>query len=158
MRINLDKLDVRILECLQAEGRISNQDLAAKVALSPSACLRRIKLLEEAGVISGYRCVLDPVKLGLEVEALVHVSMRHELEGWHETFIQALQSWPEVVSARIVTGGANYMLVVRTRDIGHYSDFIVNRLYRAPGVRDIQSSIVLGNIKQSTSILDILAA
>jgi DNA-binding Lrp family transcriptional regulator len=158
MRTNLDKLDIRILECLQVEGRISNQDLAAKVALSPSACLRRVKLLEEAGVISGYQCVLDPVKLGLEVEALVHVSMRHEVEGWHEAFIQALQSWPEVVSARIVTGGANYMLVVRTRDIAHYSDFIVNRLYRAPGVRDIQSNIVLGSIKQSTSVLDILSA
>jgi len=158
MRANLDKLDIRILDCLQGEGRISNQDLAAKVALSPSACLRRVKLLEEAGVISGYQCVLDPVKLGLEVEALVHVSMRHEVEGWHESFIQVLRSWPEVVSARIVTGDANYMLVVRTRDISHYSDFIVNRLYRAPGVRDIQSNIVLGNIKQSTSVLDILSA
>ena len=158
MRPNLDKIDLRILECLQAEGRISNQDLAARIALSPSACLRRVKLLEDAGVISAYQCVLDPVKLGLEVEAVVHVSMRHEVPNWHETFVSALQDWPEVVSARIVTGGANYMLVVRTRDVSHYSDFIVNRLYRAPGVRDIQSNIVLGSIKQQTSVLDVLSA
>ncbi len=156
MRIKLDRLDFRILEALQRDGRVSNQDLAALVALSPSACLRRVKLLEEAGIIQGYTCALDYTKLGLEVEAVVHVSMRHEVEGWHEAFVAALQDWPEVLSARIVTGGANYMLVVRTRDVSHYSDFIVNRLYRAPGVRDIQSNIVLGYIKREASALDIL--
>lgn len=158
MQSTLDKIDIRLLDCLQNDGRISNQDLAAHVSLSPSACLRRVRILEESGIISGYQCVLDPVRLGLEVEALVHVSMRHEVDGWHEAFVQAVQAWPEVVSARIVTGGANYMLVVRTRDLSHYSDFIINRLYRAPGVRDIQSNMVLGNIKKSASVLDVLGA
>ena len=156
MRMNLDRLDMRIVECLQRDGRISNQDLAAQVSLSPSACLRRVKLLEEAGIIQGYSCVLDYAKLGLEVEAVVHVSMRHEVEGWHEAFVAAIKDWPEVLSARIVTGGANYMLVVRARDVSHYSDFIVNRLYRAPGVRDIESNIVLGYIKRSASPFEVL--
>ena len=103
MQSTLDKIDTRLLDCLQNDGRISNQDLAAHVSLSPSACLRRVRILEESGIISGYQCVLDPVRLGLEVEALVHVSMRHEVDGWHEAFVQAVQAWPEVVSARIVT-------------------------------------------------------
>ncbi|WP_338619248.1 Lrp/AsnC family transcriptional regulator [Pigmentiphaga sp. CHJ604] len=154
--MKLDRLDMRIVECLRRDGRISNQDLAAQVSLSPSACLRRVKLLEEAGIIQGYGCVLDYAKLGLEVEAVVHVSMRHEVEGWHEAFVAAIKDWPEVLSARIVTGGANYMLVVRARDVSHYSDFIVNRLYRAPGVRDIESNIVLGYIKRSASPFEVL--
>jgi len=154
--MKLDRIDMRIVECLQRDGRISNQDLAARASLSPSACLRRVKLLEEAGIIQGYGCVLDYAKLGLGVEAVVHVSMRHEVEGWHEAFVAAIQDWPEVLSARIVTGGANYMLVVQARDVGHYSDFIVNRLYRAPGVRDIESNIVLGYIKRPALPLDVL--
>ncbi|CAG9175236.1 Leucine-responsive regulatory protein [Cupriavidus laharis] len=156
--MNLDPIDLRILECLQEHGRISNQDLADRVALSPSACLRRVRLLEESGVIGGYRAWFDAERLGLELEAIVQVSMRHDVEGWHDTFIAAVQAWPEVLSAYIITGDSNYILRVQARNLKHYSDFIVNRLYRTPGVMDIRSNIVLQRIKTDSSPLAVLRA
>jgi len=156
--MNLDPTDLRILTCLQENGRISNQDLADRVALSPSACLRRVRLLEEAGVIGGYRAWFDAERLGLELEAIVQVSMRHDVEGWHDTFIEAVQSWPEVLSAYIITGDSNYILRVQARNLKHYSDFIVNRLYRTKGVMDIRSNIVLQRIKVDSSPLAVLRA
>ena len=156
--MNLDPTDLRILTCLQENGRISNQDLADRVALSPSACLRRVRLLEESGVIGGYRAWFDAERLGLELEAIVQVSMRHDVEGWHDTFIAAVQAWPEVLSAYIITGDSNYILRVQARNLKHYSDFIVNRLYRTPGVMDIRSNIVLQRIKTDSSPLAVLKA
>lgn len=154
--MNLDPIDLRILSCLQENGRISNQDLADRVALSPSACLRRVRLLEESGVIGGYRAWFDAERLGLELEAIVQVSMRPETQGWHDTFNAAVQSWPEVVSAYIITGDSNYILKVQARNLKHYSDFIVNRLYRTPGVMDIRSNIVLQKIKTDGSPLAVI--
>ncbi|KDP87608.1 Lrp/AsnC family transcriptional regulator [Cupriavidus basilensis] len=154
--MNLDPIDLRILTCLQENGRISNQDLADRVALSPSACLRRVRLLEESGVIGGYRAWFDAEMLGLELEAIVQVSMRPETEGWHDTFNAAVQAWPEVVSAYIITGDSNYILKVQARNLKHYSDFIVNRLYRTPGVMDIRSNIVLQRIKTDGSPLAVI--
>ncbi|MBO4119672.1 Lrp/AsnC family transcriptional regulator [Cupriavidus gilardii] len=151
--MTLDPIDLRILTCLQQNGRISNQDLAERVALSPSACLRRVRLLEESGVIGGYRAWFDAERLGLELEAIVQVSMRPAVEGWHDTFNAAVQSWPEVLSAYVITGDSNYILRVQARNLKHYSDFIVNRLYRTPGVMDIRSNIVLQRIKSEGSPL-----
>ena len=89
--MTLDSTDLRILYFLQQDGRISNQELAEKVALSPSACLRRLRLLETEGIISGYRAQLNAERLGIELEAIVHVSLRQDVEGWHETFIGKVQ-------------------------------------------------------------------
>lgn len=157
-QLTLDTTDLRILLCLQQNGRISNQELAEKVALSPSACLRRLRLLEEDGVIRGYRPVLDAERLGIELEALVHVSMRQDEEGWHERFVQQVQGWPEVVGAYIVTGASNYVLRVQARNLKQFSDFIVNRLNRANGVTDIRSEIILQTIKEGGGVLDLLVA
>ena len=149
MQARLDTIDVRLLLCLQQDGRISNQELAEKVALSPSACLRRLRLLEEQGVILGYRPVLDAEKLGVELEALVHVSMRQNEDGWHERFVEQVNGWPEVVKAWIVTGNSNYVLKVQARNLKHFSEFIVSRLNRTNGVTDIRSEIVLQTIKNA---------
>ncbi|MGY8523833.1 Lrp/AsnC family transcriptional regulator [Paracidovorax citrulli] len=154
--MNLDATDLRILHSLQANGRISNQELAERVALSPSACLRRVRLLEESGIIGGYHAWFDAERLGLELEAIVQVSMRHDVEGWHDTFNAAVQQWPEVLSAYVITGDSNYILRVQARNLKHYSDFIVNRLYRTPGVMDIRSNIVLQRIKTGGSPLALL--
>ncbi|CAG9178081.1 Lrp/AsnC family transcriptional regulator [Cupriavidus respiraculi] len=154
--MTLDPIDLRILGCLQDNGRISNQDLAERVALSPSACLRRVRLLEESGIIGGYRAWFDAEALGLEIEAIVQVSMRHDVEGWHDSFNAAVQSWPEVMTAYIITGDSNYILRVQARNLKHYSDFIVNRLYRTPGVMDIRSNIVLQKIKTGGSPLGLI--
>ncbi|QBR00746.1 Lrp/AsnC family transcriptional regulator [Paraburkholderia pallida] len=155
--MNLDRTDMRILRQLEQDGRISNQDLANAVALSPSACLRRVKLLEERGVIEGYRCTLSPKNLGVAFEALVHVSMRPDAPEWHDKFVEAIREWPEVVSAQVITGASNYVLVVRTRDLEHYSDFVIHKLHRTSGVMSINSSIVLSTIKRDGSMLDLVA-
>ncbi|MGY4493860.1 Lrp/AsnC family transcriptional regulator [Pseudomonas sp. TE3610] len=154
--MTLDATDLRILHVLQQDGRISNQDLAEKVALSPSACLRRLRLLEEDGVISGYQAVLNAEKLGVEFEAIVHVSLRQDVEDWHETFITKVQLWPEVVAAYVITGASNYALRVQARDLKHFSSFIVNTLNRTAGVTDIRSEIVLQKIKDRDAVLDLV--
>jgi len=154
--MTLDSIDLRILHCLQQNGRISNQELAERVALSPSACLRRLRNLEDSGVIRGYRPVLDSERLGIELEALVHVSMRQDEDDWHERFVEQLQGWPEVVSAYIVTGASNYVLRVQARNLKQFSDFIVMRLNRAHGVTDIRSEIILQKVKDSAASLELL--
>lgn len=92
----------------------------------------------------------------MELEAIVHVSLRQDVEGWHEAFIARVQDWPEVVTAYVVTGATNYVLRVRARNLKHYSDFIVNKLNRAAGVTDIRSEIVLQEIKAGADLLDLV--
>ncbi|BBT16106.1 MULTISPECIES: Lrp/AsnC family transcriptional regulator [Pseudomonadaceae] len=154
--MTLDSTDIRILHCLQHDGRISNQELAERVSLSPSACLRRLRNLEDSGIVRGYRPVLDAERLGVELEALVHVSMRQDEADWHERFVEQLQGWPEVVSAYIVTGASNYVLRVQARNLKQFSDFIVTRLNRAHGVTDIRSEIILQTVKEGGGALDLL--
>ncbi len=156
--MKLDVTDLRILTLLQDHGRISNLELAEKAFLSPSSCLRRVKLLEEAGVISRYSAVLDASLLGLEVDAFVQVTMRRDVERWHENFTAALRSWPEVVGTYIVTGDANYLLRVRARNLKHYSGFVLEKLYKAAGVQDIRSNIVLQVIKDTYTLAPELLA
>ncbi|HVL74933.1 MAG TPA: Lrp/AsnC family transcriptional regulator [Noviherbaspirillum sp.] len=150
--MKLDATDLKILTLLQQDGRISNQELAEKVFLSPSACLRRVRLLEESGAIAGYRAVLDPAVLGLEVDAFVQVTMRRDVERWHENFTAAMRTWPEVVGAYIITGDANYLLRVRARNLKHYSAFVLEKLYKTAGVLDIRSNIVMQTIKDTPDI------
>lgn len=145
--ITLDATDCRILAVLQEEGRISNLDLAERISLSPSACLRRMRLLEEQGVIERYRACLSREKLGFELEAFVQVSMRNDQTQWHERFAQAVREWPEVVGAFVVTGETHYLLRVLAHNLKHYSDFVLNQLYKTPGVLDIRSNIVLQTLK-----------
>ncbi|WP_374519844.1 Lrp/AsnC family transcriptional regulator [Undibacterium squillarum] len=150
--MQLDQTDFKILQILQTEGRISNQELADKVHLSPSSCLRRVRMLEDAGVIHQYCAVLNPEQLGLEVDAFVQVTMRRDVEKWHENFSRALQAWPEVVGSYIITGDANYLLRVRARNLKHYSHFVLERLYKTEGVLDIRSNIVLQTLKDTHQI------
>lgn len=150
--IQLDAIDCKILALLQTNGRISNLELAERVALSPSACLRRLRLLEDQGIIERYQACLNHEKLGFELEAFVHVSLRHDQENWHERFAQALQGWPEVVGAFVVTGESHYVLRVLSPSLKHYSDFILQRLYKAPGVMDIRSNIVLQKLKDEPGV------
>ncbi|MES2105445.1 MAG: Lrp/AsnC family transcriptional regulator [Pseudomonadota bacterium] len=156
--MQLDATDLKILQALQRDGRVSNLELAEKVFLSPSSCLRRVRMLEEAGIISRYSAVLDATKLGLEVDAFVQVTMRRDVEQWHENFSQALQQWPEVVGSYIITGDANYLLRVRARNLKHYSSFVLERLYKTTGVLDIRSNIVLQVIKDTNDIAPELMA
>jgi DNA-binding Lrp family transcriptional regulator len=150
--MQLDAIDLRILDLLQQDGRISNLDLAEKIHLSPSSCLRRVRMLEESGMISRYSAVLDPAAVGLEVDAFVQVTVRRDVEHWHENFTASLKRWPEVVGSFIITGEANYLLRVRSRSLKHFSAFILEKLYKTDGVLDIRSNIVLQTIKDTQTI------
>lgn len=147
--MNFDAMDLKILQYLQEDGRISNLDLAEKVFLSPSSCLRRMRALEESGVIRRYAAILDSDMLGLELDAFVQVTMRRDVERWHEDFVTAVQAYPEVVGCFIITGDANYVLRVKSPSLKHYSAFVLERLYKTPGVLDIRSNIVLQTIKDT---------
>lgn len=151
--MELDRYDIRLLDILQREGRISNADLAQRVALSPSACLRRVRTLEATGLIRGYRAELDAAALGYGLEAYVSVTLQlSQRVDPREGFQVLVQQWPEVVSACIVTGETQYMLHVRTRDIQHFSEFVLEKLYRQAGALDIRSSIVLTRLKEDPAI------
>jgi Lrp/AsnC family leucine-responsive transcriptional regulator len=145
----LDGFDRRILTILQAEGRLSNQDLADRVALSPSACLRRTRRLEEDGYILGYRAELDPQKLGLGVNAFVKVTMEQHSPEIRGNFARAIALIPEVMDCHIVTGDGDYLLRVVARDLAAYADFVMARLLAIPGIRIASSTIVLETWKHS---------
>jgi Lrp/AsnC family leucine-responsive transcriptional regulator len=144
----LDSIDRRIVHVLQREGRITNHDLAAKVGLSPSPCLRRVARLEETGVIRGYRAVLDAERLGLGLHAFVRVQLREGTADAVRRFAESVKQWDEVVAAYSLTGDMDYLLEVHVVDLKHYSDLVMGRLIAVSGVADVSSSFVLGDIKR----------
>ena len=155
--MQIDAIDQRILARLQEDGHLSNQDLAEQVALSPSACLRRVRALEEAGLIRGYRAVLDAEKLGFELEAIVHVSLDQPRAGWHEEFMAGIALHDEITEACIVTGASNYILTVRTRNLAAFSNFVEDKLSKIPGMRDLCSHIVMRKVKNREGMLPLAA-
>ncbi len=151
--MQIDAIDRRILARLQEDGHLSNQDLAEQVALSPSACLRRVRALEEGGLIRSYRAVLDADKLGFELEAIVHVSLDQSRTGWHEEFLAGIALHDEITEASIVTGASNYILTVRTRNLAAFSQFVEDKLSKLAGVRDLCSHIVMRKVKDREGML-----
>ena len=145
--MKIDEIDIKILSVLQADGRLSNQELAERVSLSPSACHRRVKLLEEEKFIKGYQAMLSAEKLGFMIEAFVKVNIAQLSDDEHRYISKEIEAMDEVINAYIVTGEANYLLYVRTRDFEAFSQFVVNRLNRLKGVTKIYSEIVLGQVK-----------
>ena len=149
--ITLDKTDLKILQALQNSGRLTNVELAERVALSPSPCLRRLKQLEEAGVIRGYAALLNPdaVQLGLQVFIRVSVDKSsHSRDG----FAGSVQQWPEVLSCFALTGETDYLLHTFFTDMNAFSHFVLDTLLSHPGVQDAQSSFVLKEIKNTTAL------
>jgi Lrp/AsnC family transcriptional regulator, leucine-responsive regulatory protein len=149
---SLDETDYRILEVLQRDGRISNLDLAQSVSLSPSASLRRLRLLEDRGVIDCYRASLSRDKLGFQVEAFVEVSLENDTGSRHEGFALALRNWNEVVEAFVVTGNTQYILRVIAPDIKQYSDFVLQRLNKVPGVLKVKSNMFMQVLKEERGV------
>ncbi|HQR72033.1 MAG TPA: Lrp/AsnC family transcriptional regulator [Burkholderiaceae bacterium] len=148
----LDRTDVRILEVLQNEGRLSNQEVAERVSLSPSPCLRRIKRLEEQGVIRGYVALVDAERVGLGLLAYVSVKLEKRGKMPMEEFRARVQGWPEVLSCYAMTGEMDYLLHVQVEDLQHFSRFVMDRLLRQPGVVDVKSSFALECIKDTTAL------
>lgn len=153
MTIKLDRYDRHILEVLQQDGRISNQDLAERVGLSPSPCLRRVRALEDEGVISGYRAMLDARVLGLNLTALVYISMDRHTPERFENFESRIAALPEVLECLLITGqAADYQLKVVVRDMDAFQELLLNRITRIEGVSGVHSSFVLRRVVDKTAL------
>ncbi len=149
----LDKLDKRILQALQKDGTITNLELAEKIGLSPSPCARRVKLLEEVGIIDRRVTLLSPSKLGLKLTALIQISMDRHTPDRFEIFEQKVRSFPEVVECLLITGlSADYQLKVLVPDMEYYQDFLLNKITRIEGVTDVHSSFVLREVCNTTEL------
>ena len=151
--MEVDRFDRRILEVLQAEGRISNQDLAERIGLSPSPCLRRVRALEDGGVIAGYRAVLDARKLGLTLLALIHISMDRHTPERFANFEDKVRALPEVLECLLITGqDADYQLKVIVRDMEAYQALLLNKITRIEGVSGVHSSFVMRRVVDTTAL------
>jgi Lrp/AsnC family leucine-responsive transcriptional regulator len=151
--MKIDRYDRQILEMLQVDGRINNQDLAERIGLSPSPCLRRVRALEEAGLIVGYRALLDARKLGLTLMALVHISMDVHTPERFANFETSVSILPEVLECLLITGqDADYQLKVAVRDMDHYQALLLDRITRIAGVTGVHSSFVLRRVVDKTAL------
>jgi Lrp/AsnC family leucine-responsive transcriptional regulator len=151
-QIELDRTDARILQLLQQDGRLSNTQLADKVSLSPSPCLRRLKRLEKAGVIRRYVALVEPASVGLGLLAFVRVTLEKRGRGSMDAFKRAVQDWPEVMDCYVMTGDMDYLLKVLVEDLEHFSRFIMDRLLKQPSVIDAKSSFALETLKNNTAL------
>ena len=150
---SIDRYDREILRVLQADGRISNQDLADRIGLSPSPCLRRVRALEDAGLIAGYRAQLDAKKLGLTLMALIHISMDRHTPDRFENFESEIRAIPEIVECLLITGqDADYQLKAVVRDMDAYQELLLNRITRIPGVTGVHSSFVLRRVVETGAL------
>ncbi|MEJ2395124.1 MAG: Lrp/AsnC family transcriptional regulator [Candidatus Thiodiazotropha sp.] len=151
--MKLDRYDRRILEVLQADGRISNQDLAEAIGLSPSPCLRRVRALEESGVITGYRAYLDAEKLGLSLMALIHISMDRHTPERFANFEAKVMALPEVMECLLITGqDADYQVKVMVKDMQAYQELLLNKITRIEGVSGVHSSFVMRRVVDKTAL------
>ena len=151
----LDAVDRKILGLLQTDGRMSLADLAAKVGLSPSPCLRRVRMLERAGVIARYVAVLDQQAVGLPVSVFVSVKLERQREQALERFAKAIARWPEVLECYLMTGPRDYLLRVVVADVAAYEAFLKEKLTRLDALASIESSFTLEQVKY-TNVLPLL--
>ncbi|MEA2782123.1 MAG: Lrp/AsnC family transcriptional regulator, leucine-responsive regulatory protein [Rhodospirillaceae bacterium] len=144
--------DLKILRVLQTDGRIANVDLAERVGLSPSPCLRRTKQLEANGAIRGYVALLDRKKLGFGVEAFVQVSLERHQDRYDRAFREAVLGHSEIIGCYVMTGEMDYLLHILAKDLEAYGRFTLDVLLKMPGVKDVKSSLALEVVKDSTAL------
>jgi Lrp/AsnC family transcriptional regulator, leucine-responsive regulatory protein len=142
------QVDAEILRTLQQDARLTNLELAAKTGLSPSSCLRRVRALQAAGVITGFRAMLDRQRVGLNLTTFLTVDIeRHASEVISKDFRSAIAKMPEVVACHIVSGNHDFLLEVVTPDLNAYRTFLVERLLRLPMIVHAESRIVIETVK-----------
>jgi len=150
--MRIDKTDEKILTILQENGRITNAELARQIEMSPPPTLERVKKLERAGIIQNYVALVDPVKLGLTCFTYVEVTLvRHGREGV-ERFMKAITKLDEVMECHHITGGADFMLKVASRDIPGYENFVLHKLTALPEVQHLKTMVVLSTLKHETRL------
>lgn len=148
----MDAYDRRILGLLQSDGRLSNLELADRIGLSPSPCLRRVRLLEESGAIQGYGAKLDRDSIGLGLTVFVNVKVERHREEQAEAFCAAVTELPEVVSAHLVSGESDFLLQVVVPDLKRYECFLTGTLLKLPGVSDIRSNFAIRTVKSPSPL------
>jgi Lrp/AsnC family leucine-responsive transcriptional regulator len=146
-RLKLDTIDRHILSALQRDARLTNVQLADEVGLSPSPCLRRVRLLEEAGVIGGYHTTLDREKIGLGLTVFVGVRVERHRDDTAAHFRDAVIALPELISCHLVSGEADFLLQVVVPDLAAYERFLLGTLLKLPGVADIRSNFAIQTVK-----------
>jgi Lrp/AsnC family leucine-responsive transcriptional regulator len=151
--ITLDKIDKNILRLMQENGRITNLELAEQVGLSPTPCSRRVKRLEDSGLIAGHVTLLNAEALGLNLTAIIGISMDRHTPDRFESFEKAIAKMPEIIECSIVTGQtADFLLKVVVRDMQHYEKFLLGNLTRLDGVTGVHSSFVLRHLVKKTAL------
>ncbi|HEX4573094.1 MAG TPA: Lrp/AsnC family transcriptional regulator [Dongiaceae bacterium] len=148
----LDAIDRRILAALQENARIANTELAAAVGLSPAPCLRRVRALEEDGVIRKHVSLVNPGAVGLPVSVFVSISLERQVEEALKRFERVILARPEVMECYLMTGDADYLLRVVCADLAAYERFVLDHLTKVPGVSSIRSSFALKQVKYSTAL------
>ena len=150
--MQLDSIDRRILETLQKQGRLSNQELSARVGLSPSASHRRVQRLEEEGFIAGYVALLDPHRLGRRALVFVEITLEGQADEVLDAFERAVARVPEVLECHLMAGTADYLLKVVATDTEDFARIHRRSLATLPGVRGLQSSFALRTVRQTTAL------
>ena len=150
--MSLDRYDAAILDQLQKDGRLPIVELAEHVGLSSTPCARRVKQMEQAGIIQGYTAVIDPGQLGLKVQAFVQVRLSRHTDENIEQFRRAVDNMEEVVSCHAMTGAYDLLLQVVVPDLEQLSNVVLKKLMNIRAVRDVHSSIVLNTIKRSSRV------
>lgn len=151
--LKLDRFDLRILAELQKDAGLTNQDLAERIGLSPSPCSRRVKQLEEAGIIQRRVTLLDRRRLGLTLTAIIQISMDRHTPERFEAFEAKVRQYPEVQECYLITGQeADYLLKVVVPDMDHYQEFLLNKVTRIEGVSGVHSSFVMRRVVDSTEL------
>lgn len=148
----IDEIDLKILDELQANGRLTNVELATRVGLSPSPCLTRVRSLEEVGIIARYVALLDAERIGPSVSVFIQVALERQSEDALSAFEKAVRGMPEVMECYLMSGDSDYLLRVLVRDTAHLRDFVRDTLTNLPGVAKIRSSFALKQVKYQTAL------
>lgn len=149
----LDAIDRRILAELQHDARMSVQELSNRVGLSPSPCARRVRILEQNGVISGYTMILDEAKMGFPISVFVSVKLDRQIDDRLRTFEDAVRKFPEVTDCWLMTGDRDYLVRVAVADLGEFEHFLTGKLTKVPGVASLESSLPIRRVKGQSARL-----
>jgi len=145
----MDSKDRQILKELQADGRLTNQELSERVNLSPSPCLRRLRLMEEQGVITGYTALVDQKAWGLPVTVFIRIKLERHSDEAVQAFERAIIDMPQVMDCWLMTGRSDYLLRVIAADLDDYEKFVRRELQRVPGIASIDTSFAYGSVKHA---------
>ena len=151
-KLTIDRIDRRILDTLQADGRLSNVDLAERIGLSPSPCLRRVKRLEDAGMIAGYRAVLDRKAIGLGLTVFIELKVGKHSRDNAAMLQEALLAIPEVVSCHMVSGVSDFLAEVVVPDLDAYERLMTDKILTLPTIEDVRSNFAIRTVKSDAPL------